>query len=544
MFSTAGGGSIKVSDDAIANANRMFGESSAAAATDEQAQAVASASAGASGPALFSTAGGGSIKISDDAIANANRMFGESSSSVATDEQAQAVASASAGASGPALFSTAGGGSIKVSDDAIANANRMFGESSSAAATDEQAQAVASASAAASGPALFSTAGGGLIKVSDDAIANANRMFGESSAAAATDEQAQAVASASAGASGPALFSTAGGGSIKISDDAIANANRMFGESSSAAATDEQAQATPSVPTGASGPALFSMAGGGSIKISDDAIANANRMFGESSSAAATDEQAQAVASASAGASGPALFSTAGGGSIKISDDAIANANRMFGESSSSVATDEQAQATPSVPTGASGPALFSTAGGGSIKISDDAIANANRMFGESSSAAATDEQAQAVASATAGALGPALFSTAGGGSIKISDDAIANANRMFGESSSAAATDEQAQATPSVPTGASGPALFSMAGGGSIKISDDAIANANRMFGESSSAAATDEQAQATPSVPTGASGPALFSMAGGGSIKVSDDAIANANRMFGESSSVGGNG
>ena len=226
---------------------------------------------------------------SEQALEQANQLLNKS-----PHNQAQAPTSSSATSSSvavaPVSFSNAEDASIPINDDAIPRANGISGQSST---RNTQAQASFSSSV----PALFSTAGGGSIKISDDAIANANRMFGESSGSVATDEQAQAVASASAGASGPALFSTAGGGSIKVSDDAIANANRMFGESSSAAATDEQAQATPSVPTGASGPALFSMAGGGSIKISDDAIANANRMFGESSSAAATDEQAQAVAS-------------------------------------------------------------------------------------------------------------------------------------------------------------------------------------------------------------------------------------------------------
>ena len=118
LFSTAGGSSISVTADAVARVSEMLAD----------APQKASSSTAPSAAALFCTAGGSSIAVSDDALAKAGQLFGDADKNQSSTATTNTAPPASAPSAAMALFSTAGGASISVSDAAMSKANQIFAD--------------------------------------------------------------------------------------------------------------------------------------------------------------------------------------------------------------------------------------------------------------------------------------------------------------------------------------------------------------------------------------------------------------------------------
>ena len=365
-------------------------------------------------PALFSTAGKGlAIEVSTEGLDEANRIFEGSNNNGASMPMPLPALPPSATAS---LFSTAGGSSISVTADAVARASEILAD----------APQKASSSTAPSAAALFCTAGGSSIAVSDDALAKAGQLFGDADKNQSSPPITSTAPPASAPSATMALFSTAGGASISVSDVAMSKANQIFADKEAEAVQTKCSSSSIPAPAAASilgVGGLFSTAGGSSIAVSYDAISKANQILAE---------PIKEATSSSLSTSAATLFSTAGGASIAVSDDAVAKANQMMNEaakaSSSTISSKPASNAAASV--------LFATAGGSSITVSDDAMAKASQMFGKKTSED-TDSHKPTSSSAFA-SMPPPMFATAGQGtSIAVSDDALMKANEVFAQKNS-----------------------------------------------------------------------------------------------------------
>ena len=564
LFSTGGGGSISISAEAMARATQMFEEpicnhgATDTSLPDLNQKPVAS-HAIAPGPAsLFSTAGGSSILISAEAMKRAENIFSDPVQEQQTKEPKE-----SALEGGLALFSTAGGKKIEVTDEALASASDIFDKedqcktiqpssmlvpcppsaktklSTKAKAPVENpgasvvhyglGVATQSPSIAKNSHSIFSTAGKKReIVVDPQAVARANELL------RLDENQGQPVPSSAM----HALFSTAGKGvAIEVSEESLSKANQIFEGSNSDNAMGAQGATQMGPPSGAE--TLFSTAGGSFISVTADAVAKASHIFGDTvqEEPVAPSKPSPLAPSVTAPPSATALFSTAGGSSIAVSDDAITRAGQLFDNT-------EQIQHSPPLPPpplpaaaaaprapASSATALFSTAGGASISISDDAMSKANQMFTKCLPGTGSDKdqssslsapKAQTASTLTMGGL----FSTAGGSSIAVSADAMSKANQIFAEPTNEA---------PSLPVAKSSASLFSTAGGASINVSDDALAKANQIFRmEVNKDACVDDLA---PSSSVSATmPPPMFSTAGNNQvIAVSEQGLAKANEIFG---------
>ena len=223
----------------------------------------------------------------------------------------------------------------------------------------------------------FSTAAGKKVEISEDALKQAKKLFG--------DEENLIMDSTEKKGLNGLGFSTAGGRKVMISDDALQKARTMF--------EDEE-----HIESNTIGNMGFSTAGGKKVTISEDALKKAKTLFGEQQN---LDMNAEA---------GPGLnmgFSTAGGKKVTISEDALKNAKTLFGDER------EVRSAVPSLG--------FSTAGGKKVTISKDALQQVKALFGDEELHGATNENLN---------LG---FSTAAGGKVKLpSTTAMRSAKQMF----------------------------------------------------------------------------------------------------------------
>ncbi len=580
LFSTGGGASISISAEALARASQMF-----------QAEASGGDVVSVSGPlphsnqepadsrptvaldpsSLFSTAGGSSISISAEAMKRAGDIFSDSVPEISTNEVAKETdrkGSASAHnllaneapsrtalqsspldpSSTPAKVNLSMESASKTPGVttidyelglatqspsiakatapilSIAGKKREIAIDPQAVAHDKlldedrrpkQVQGAPSSAM----PALFSTAGKGLaIEVSTEGLDEANRIFEGSNNNGASMPMPLPAPPPSAAAS---LFSTAGGSSISVTADAVARASEML--------ADAPQKASPS--TAPSAAALFCTAGGSSIAVSDDALTKAGQLFGDADKNQSSTATTNTAPPASAPSAAMALFSTAGGASISVSDAAMSKANQIFADkeaeavqtksSSSSIAPAPAAASTLGVGS------LFSTAGGSSIAVSDDAISKANQILAEP-----TEETTSSSLSTSAATL----FSTAGGTSIAVSDDAVAKANQMMNETAKASSSSSTISSKPASTAAAS--VLFATAGGSSITVSDDAMAKASQMFGKETSEDADSHKPTSSSSFAS--MPPPMFATAGQGtSIAVSDDALMKANEIFAQKNS-----
>ena len=186
----------------------------------------------------------------------------------------------------------------------------------------------------------FKTAGGSTIKISEEALNAAKRKI---SGLEANIEQVPFSG-----------FKTAGGTSINISDEALETAKKKFaGDMMSFA--DKDCKMTP--PSGYQN-AGFKTAGGTSIKISEEAINIARKNLNQKASVDGDPGQ-ERISKSEHHCAG---FQTAGGSKIKISDDALKAAKIKLQDNSRNLAGKVVG---------------FQTAKGGNINISKDALEKA-----------------------------------------------------------------------------------------------------------------------------------------------------------------------
>ena len=454
IFSTAGmKREIVVDPQVVARANELLG------LDERQGQPPPSSAM----PALFSTAGKGlAIEVSEESLSKVNQIFEGSNSDNTIGAQGASQMGPPSGAA--TLFSTAGGSSISVTTDAMAKASEIFRGAAQKAlvAPSKTSPVVPSVAVPPAATALFSTAAGSSIAVSDDAITRAGQLLDNTCQIQHSPPLPPAAMAASSAAT---LFSTAGGASISISDDATAKANQMFTGSDKDQSSSLSAQVVQPGSTVKVGD-LFSTAGGSSVAVSADAMSKANQIF-----AGPTNE----VPSSTVAKPSASLFSTAGGSSIAVSDDAMAKANQMLTEVAKALPSSSSSSSEPQSTVRAS--SLFSTGGGASIKVSDDALAKANQIFRmEVDKETSIDDPTPS----SSLSMPPPMFSTAGNNqAISVSEQGLAKADEIFGGTH-----QKEIQAST-----ISAAAMFATAGQGtSISVSDDALAKANEMFAQNSS--------------------------------------------------------
>ncbi|XP_043476330.1 breast cancer type 2 susceptibility protein-like [Leptopilina heterotoma] len=351
-------------------------------------------------------------------------------------------------------------------------------------------------------------------------------------------------------------FSTAGGRSIKINEDKLKLAKRMyqetendencesklktdkFSKTNSSNLKKEENFKTPNLSVG------FSTAGGKSIKIDKDKLARAEKMYQETENnencelklktdkfSKTTDKTNSSNLKMEENFETPNIsvgFSTAGGRSIKIDKDKLAKAEKMYQETEnnenheSKLKTDKFSKTTDKTNSNlkteenfqiSNMSVGFSTAGGKSIKIDKDKLARAEKMYQETEnnesceSKLETDKFSKTTDKTNCSNLKmeenfetPNIsvgFSTAGGRSINIDKDKLAKAEKIYQEIENKVKETFKEEEIPSFEIASTSkenhlPDLktnytsgFATAGGKNIAISHEKLSRAQKIYNE-----------------------------------------------------------
>lgn len=329
-----------------------------------------------SGASVFSTAKGRVIEVSAEALAKAKHMFreteppgGKSMSRGQRPAVDKAEVARIGGGSGgsrddSSIFSAEMSGATGSSCDALARERKLFedvGPCSEPGKTMPPPTAGLSAGVGDGGVGstssgkLSTETGGNLAVVAEGVEHVPGKMRGRAECVEPAAGEAPFLVGAGEGVGGGnslSAFSTGAGRTIKVSEEALVQAQRKYGEMRSC--TDQLKRA----------PSIIVSGGGGGGEIGET----------EPSTEPATRPPGGAESSVSA-------FSTGAGRAIDVSAEALALAQKRFGDLGSSAGPVESS----------SGPALgggnvasvFSTGRGRAVEVSAAALAQANKLFGD-----------------------------------------------------------------------------------------------------------------------------------------------------------------
>lgn len=497
-FRTARGRALTVSAEALAKINHLF--------ENEDVSSNGNGSGGAgdsSHGSLFSTGKGKPIKVSTEALARADRMFGDSKPPD-TDASApsRSVVNPLGGSGGECIgeessrgvptFTTGKGRAVHVSPEALARAQKMFAEPSipsegppadgrsgetavlpvsggtipapphelkgfsitcpASAASDSEMVGGAGTDGSDiesknAGAAVFTTGKGRVVHVSPEALARAEvllegskashaeppastRRSSETSGDGDADSSADGAIKRGGGGwhgdahgAGPAVFTTGKGKAVHVSAEALARAQKLFNEPhlSSTGPSDEAARET--IENGHQDDkhhataATFTTGKGTAVRVSSEALARAEQMFGDTEKIFAGEaaelemkdrvskavpgegEGVDAGGKGTSGCSGSngsrgSMFTTGMGRAVQVSPAALAQAKKMFAESETSRGetagvevgsggvggVNSQARSDD----GHDGSSMFSTGKGRAVRVSQAALAEAHKMFAAS----------------------------------------------------------------------------------------------------------------------------------------------------------------
>lgn len=328
---------------------------------------------------------------------------------------------------------------------------------------------------------------------------------------------------------------TAAGKPVNVSARAQADAQRLLGNGESGQNPMEPMPAHLPTLT----PSAFSTGTGRAVQVSTAAMARAQMVLADPDDSS-TDEQAVAVASEPPSTAVPAVapsgFSTGTGKAVLTSAAAVARAQTVLADDSTA---GEQAMGAGSEPPKAAAPAAapsgFTSGTGKAVLMSAAARARAKSIFADDNTAA---EQARDAVSEppSATAVVPSGFSTGSGRAVLMSAAAKARAKSVFADDSTAA---EQATDVVSEPPSAAAPTVvpsgFSTGSGKAVQFSAAAKARAENFFADDGTAAEqTTEAAAEPPSTAAPTPAPSGFSSGTGKSVPISAAAQAQARSMF----------
>ncbi|XP_034254307.1 LOW QUALITY PROTEIN: breast cancer type 2 susceptibility protein homolog [Thrips palmi] len=366
-------------------------------------------------------------------------------------------------------FSTAGGKTLRVSEEALNKARNLFDDLPSESSSNDPKPSTASDSPV-DMPGFY-TAGGSAVQISKEALTKARTLFddlpSEPSSRGAKSKTAKNPCVAMTG------FSTAGGSAVQISEEALNKAKTLFddlpAEPSSRGAKSNIAK-TPSVEmTG------FSTAGGSAVQISKEALNRAKNLFDDvPSESLVTDANASVTKRSSADMAG---FSTAGGRAVQVSSEALNRARNLFDDlPSESLAIDAKSHASEKPMVKMAG---FSTAGGKAVQISEEALNKAKNFFDDLPSESSSDDAK--LSTTKKSSVDMAGFSTAGGSAIQISKAALNKARNLFDDlPSEPPNSDVKSSTAKKLSVDMAG---FSTAGGQAVQISKEALNRARNLF-------------------------------------------------------------
>lgn len=302
-------------------------------------------------------------------------------------------------------------------------------------------------------------------------------------------------------AAAPSGFSTGTGKAVLTSAAAMARAQKVLADDSSA---DEQAMGAPEPPktaAPAAAPSGFTSGTGKAVLMSAAAQARAKCIFADDSKDAVSETPSKA-----APAIVPSGFTSGSGKAVLMSTAAQARAKNIFAEDHTAA---EQATDVVSEPSNAAAPTVvpfaFSTGSGKAVQFSAAAKARAEKLFADDNIAAeqATDVMSEPP-SAAAPTVVPSGFSTGSGKAVLMSAAAKDRAKSIFADDGTAPEqTTEAASEPPSTAAPIPAPSGFTSGIGKSMPISAAAQAHARSMFQDENSAPlhpVTDMDSSSTP--------------------------------------------
>ena len=366
----------------------------------------------------FSTASGAKMKLSEGALKNAHKIFGDDFKELGESEDVEKATEVGFANlkqvpnDGFKGFSTASGTKMKLSEAALKNAQKIFGDD-----FEELAESEAKAKQVPNnGFKGFSTASGTKMKFSERTLKDAQKVLGHDLEQLGESEEYSDVETSSEvglskskqmAKSGFQGFSTASGTKMKLSDNALKNAQKIFGEDLEELEEREgpcdlkvssevgfaKLKQKPNSNNSFKG---FSRASGTKMNISERALKNTQKIFGDDLEELGESEQTGYMKiSSKVGFAKPKQlhnsdfkgFSTASGSNLKLSEGALKNAQKIFGDDLVELSNDEEA--CDMVPTDMeivlpkNNFKGFSTASGSAMKLSEGALKNAQKLFGD-----------------------------------------------------------------------------------------------------------------------------------------------------------------
>ncbi|XP_015598323.1 breast cancer type 2 susceptibility protein homolog [Cephus cinctus] len=472
-FSTASDRPVTISKDALSNPKLLLSESNENIPRNEVADELKKnnsnmkQSENRSMAFGFSTAGGRAVNVSEEALSKAKALFENVESTITKDlfqEHLSEMKDYETDVKKPMTlgFSTAGGRPVKVSEQALSKSKAIFENLESTVTKDlfqEHLSEMKDYETDVKKPMTlgFSTAGGRPVKVSEQALSKSKAIFENLESTVTKDlfqEHLSEMKDYETDVKKPMTlgFSTAGGRPVKVSEQALSKSKAIFENLESTVTKDlfqdhlsemkdYETDAKKLMTLG------FSTAGGRPVKVSEQALSKSKAIF-ENLESTVTKDLFQDHLSEMKDYETDAKklmtlgFSTAGGRPVKVSEQALSKSKAIFENLESTVTKDlfqdhlsemkdYETDAKKLMTLG------FSTAGGRPVKVSEQALSKSKAIFENLESTVTNDvlqEQLSEMRDYETDVKKPMTFgfSTAGGRSVKISEESLSKAKTSF----------------------------------------------------------------------------------------------------------------
>ncbi|XP_029168135.1 breast cancer type 2 susceptibility protein homolog [Nylanderia fulva] len=481
LFSTAGGKPINISEKSLVKAKKLLADEAEnkndmlIKYPEKSLTDVNSMESNNMTSTLFSTADGKPINISEKSLAKAKKLLADEAEkkndvSIKYPEKSFTdVNSMESNNMTSTLFSTAGGKPINISEKSLAKAKKLLADEAekkndvSIKYPEKSFTDVNSMESNNMTSTLFSTAGGKSINISEKSLAKAKKLLADEAEnkndmlIKYPEKSFTDVNSMESNNMTSTLFSTAGGKSINISEKSLAKAKKLLADEEkkndiSIKYPEKSFTDINSMESNNMTSTLFSTAGGKPINISEKSLAKAKKLLADEAekkndvSIKYPEKSFTDINSMESNNMTSTLFSTAGGKPINISEKSLAEAKKLLADEAEkkndvSIKYPEKSFTDiNSMESNNMTSTLFSTAGGKSINISEKSLAKAKKLLADEAEnkndmlIKYPEKSLTDVNSMESNNMTSALFSTAGGKSINISEKSLAKAKILFAE--------------------------------------------------------------------------------------------------------------